>query len=82
MMCDDLCIHVGLQLSGATVTHPASSLCAASPPTVPMTQPGSPLTTHILDTARGAPAAGVPIQLSALVNDAWTQLAQSLVQDA
>lgn len=34
-----------------------------------MTPEGPPLTTHILDTSRGVPAAGVPITLSLLDDD-------------
>jgi 5-hydroxyisourate hydrolase len=33
------------------------------------------VTTHILDTASGKPAAGVPITLHALVNGAWSEIA-------
>lgn len=35
----------------------------------------SQITTHILDTARGSPAAGVPVSLSLQVADAWQLLA-------
>ncbi|MCA9540979.1 MAG: hydroxyisourate hydrolase [Myxococcales bacterium] len=31
----------------------------------------SPITTHILDTARGKPASGVPVRLEHLNGDAW-----------
>ena len=31
----------------------------------------SPITTHILDTAVGKPAAGVPVSLSLMTNDGW-----------
>ena len=35
----------------------------------------SPITTHVLDTARGGPAAGVPITLEILNDDqSWTEL--------
>ncbi len=34
------------------------------------------ITTHILDTALGKPAAGVPVTLSRLDGDNWTPLAQ------
>jgi 5-hydroxyisourate hydrolase len=33
------------------------------------------VTTHILDTATGKPAAGVPVGLHALVNDSWSEIA-------
>lgn len=36
----------------------------------------SPLTTHVLDTARGVPASGVPVTLEALKGGVWTPLAQ------
>ncbi|KAK2162887.1 hypothetical protein LSH36_90g07058 [Paralvinella palmiformis] len=36
---------------------------------------GSPLTTHILDTARGCPARNVPISLYRRQNDGWHLLA-------
>ena len=36
----------------------------------------SPITTHILDTAAGKPAAGVPVQLQRLTGSSWTDLAQ------
>jgi 5-hydroxyisourate hydrolase len=35
----------------------------------------SPITTHILDTARGTPAAHVPVTLEFQSNDTWTKLA-------
>lgn len=34
----------------------------------------SPITTHILDTAKGKPAAGVPIKISILSNGSWQQI--------
>jgi 5-hydroxyisourate hydrolase len=36
----------------------------------------SPLTTHILDTARGTPAAGVPVQLEIQDGEGWRELAK------
>ncbi|MBD7995078.1 hydroxyisourate hydrolase [Arthrobacter sp. Sa2CUA1] len=33
------------------------------------------ITTHVLDTAAGKPAAGVPVRLSSLQDDTWTHLA-------
>ena len=35
------------------------------------------ITTHILDTATGKPAAGVPVSLLALDNGAWSELASA-----
>jgi len=36
----------------------------------------SPITSHILDTARGTPAAGVPIKLTRLENDCWQPIGE------
>jgi 5-hydroxyisourate hydrolase len=36
----------------------------------------SPLTTHVLDTARGVPAEGVPVSVEALKGGVWTPLAK------
>lgn len=36
----------------------------------------SPITTHILDVARGKPAAGVPIVLSQQYGSTWTDIGQ------
>ena len=36
------------------------------------------ITTHVLDTARGRPAQGVPITLAVLRNDQWTNLARGV----
>ncbi|MEP6691568.1 MAG: hydroxyisourate hydrolase [Gemmatimonadaceae bacterium] len=33
-----------------------------------------PITTHVLDTARGAPAAGVSVRLDRLADDAWSEV--------
>ena len=33
------------------------------------------VTTHILDTATGKPAAGVPVELHALVDGSWSEIA-------
>lgn len=41
----------------------------------------SQLTTHVLDTALGRPAAGVPVELAALVDGAWVPV-DSGVTDA
>jgi 5-hydroxyisourate hydrolase len=37
----------------------------------------SSLSTHVLDTARGRPAAGVPVTLAALAGGTWTDLVQA-----
>lgn len=36
----------------------------------------SPITTHILDTATGLPAANVPVTLFQLTDDSWQKIAQ------
>lgn len=42
----------------------------------------SPLTTHVLDTARGVPAVGVPIQLERLDGaDGWVRVSSGLTDD-
>jgi len=33
------------------------------------------ITTHVLDTARGRPAAGIAVSLARRAGDAWTELA-------
>jgi len=38
--------------------------------------PVSPITTHILDTARGCPAAGVPLKIQIERNGNWTTLGE------
>jgi 5-hydroxyisourate hydrolase len=40
-----------------------------------------PLTTHILDTARGCPAAGVPVDLEQLTDDGWSVLRRGVTND-
>jgi 5-hydroxyisourate hydrolase len=35
------------------------------------------ITTHVLDTARGRPAAGIPVTLSVRAGDGWTELARA-----
>lgn len=35
------------------------------------------ITTHVLDTARGLPAAGIPVTLSVRAGDGWTELARA-----
>ncbi|HUE96770.1 MAG TPA: hydroxyisourate hydrolase [Longimicrobiaceae bacterium] len=40
--------------------------------------PRSPVTTHILDTARGRPAAGVGITLDVADGDGWRELANGV----
>ena len=41
----------------------------------------SPITTHILDTAKGMPAANVPVKMFQLVNDQWVFLTDGLTDD-
>lgn len=41
----------------------------------------NPLTTHVLDTARGVPAAGVPITLEIAHGDGWQPLARGTTND-
>lgn len=41
----------------------------------------SPLTTHVLDTARGTPAAGVPVVLEQADGDGWRELARGATND-
>ena len=38
----------------------------------------SPITTHVLDTALGKPAAGIPITLEKLNNEGWQTLASGI----
>lgn len=38
----------------------------------------SPITTHVLDTARGCPAAGLPITLSQQAGDGWADKASGV----
>ncbi len=38
----------------------------------------SPLTTHVLDTARGTPAVGVPVVLEQADGDGWRELARGV----
>jgi 5-hydroxyisourate hydrolase len=38
----------------------------------------STISTHVLDTALGLPAAGIPVTLEALTGDTWTPIAQSI----
>jgi 5-hydroxyisourate hydrolase len=39
------------------------------------------ITTHILDTARGRPAAGVPVQLDRLDGDFWRTIGHDVTND-
>ncbi len=39
---------------------------------------GSPLTTHVLDTSRGLPAAGIEVSVWRLSRDDWHKLAQGV----
>lgn len=41
----------------------------------------SPITTHALDTARGVPAAGLPIELEQLTDDGWSSLVRAETND-
>jgi 5-hydroxyisourate hydrolase len=41
----------------------------------------SPITTHVLDTARGRPASGIHVSLEARVNDAWIRLGDGRTDD-
>jgi len=41
----------------------------------------SPITSHVLDTARGCPAAGVTAKLEYKSGSAWTQLGQGTTND-
>jgi 5-hydroxyisourate hydrolase len=39
------------------------------------------ITTHVLDTSRGRPAAGVAVRLSIHADGAWTELARGVTDD-
>jgi len=41
----------------------------------------SAITTHVLDTARGTPAAGVPVTLDRMEGGAWTRVGAGLTDD-
>jgi 5-hydroxyisourate hydrolase len=41
----------------------------------------SAITTHVLDTARGQPAAGIPVRLEALLNGAWQLRAEGVTNE-
>lgn len=41
----------------------------------------SPITTHVLDTAAGRPAAGVPVTLEKQTGDRWNQVASATTND-
>lgn len=41
----------------------------------------SPITTHALDTARGLPAAGLPVELEQLTEDGWRSLRLATTND-
>jgi 5-hydroxyisourate hydrolase len=41
----------------------------------------SPITTHALDTARGCPAAGLPLELEQLTDDGWVSLRRAVTND-
>jgi 5-hydroxyisourate hydrolase len=46
-----------------------------------MSQAKSPLTTHILDTAAGTPASGVPVAVFFQGSDGWTCLHSAVTND-
>ena len=41
----------------------------------------SPITTHVLDTQKGRPAAGVSVSLSELKGDGWQEIARAATND-
>lgn len=41
----------------------------------------SPITTHALDTARGLPADGLPVELEQLTDDGWVSLRRATTND-
>ncbi|MBM4357743.1 MAG: hydroxyisourate hydrolase [Deltaproteobacteria bacterium] len=41
----------------------------------------SPITSHVLDTARGRPAEGVPVAIDIARDGAWVRLAESVTND-
>ena len=41
----------------------------------------SPITTHVLDTALGKPASGVPISLEKRDGDTWTEIGSGVTND-
>ena len=43
-----------------------------------MTNRSSPITTHVLDTARGRPAAGIPVALHLHSDGNWRELARGI----
>ena len=43
-----------------------------------MTNRSSPITTHVLDTSNGKPAAGIPVSLDLHADGAWRQLARGI----
>jgi 5-hydroxyisourate hydrolase len=43
-----------------------------------MTNHRSPITTHVLDTARGRPAAGIPVSLHLQSAGSWQELARGI----
>ncbi|MBK8170951.1 MAG: hydroxyisourate hydrolase [Sandaracinaceae bacterium] len=46
-----------------------------------MTTQRSPITTHVLDTSLGRPAAGIAVTLSRMQNDAWQKIAEGKTDD-
>jgi len=43
-----------------------------------MTDRFSPITTHVLDTARGKPATGIPVSLHVQSNGSWKEIARGV----
>jgi len=46
-----------------------------------MNKASSPITTHVLDTARGRPAAGIPVSLHLQSDGAWLELARGITNE-
>lgn len=46
-----------------------------------MNKPSSPITTHVLDTARGKPAAGIPVSLHLHSDGGWRELARGITNE-
>lgn len=57
---------------GLVVPQPATA-----PHSAPHTVQPSPITTHVLDTHRGRPAAGIPVTLERFSGESWLTLAQA-----
>lgn len=46
-----------------------------------MTNHSSPITTHVLDTARGRPAAGIPVSLHLQSDESWRELGRGVTNE-